>query len=116
MSGQELTTCVVDARQAVIDAYNQWRISSQEAAKAEAAYQAAKAARYVELKAETRSATDAANRVKGDVQVNNYLMDRDCKAALADADKELIQIRKLDLRCLEAQYEREWSLAGKDMM
>lgn len=116
MSGQELSNSVLEARQAVMDAYNDWRESSQAAAKKEAEYQAAKARRYVELKAETRSATDAANRVKGDENVNCYLMARDCAQAVADADKELIQIRKLDLRCVEAQYEREWGFAGREIM
>ena len=116
MSGQELSENVREARQAVMDAYNEWRESSQVAARREAEYQAAKARRYVELKAETRSATDAANRVKGDEAVNGFLMARDCAQAIADADKELIQIRKLDLRCVEAQYEREWGFSGKEMM
>lgn len=114
--GLQLAQSVIEARQAVFDAYAAWRESSARAAEAEARYQSAKARRYVEIKAETKSATDAANRVKGDEMVNGALLARDCAQAVADADRELVNIRKLDLRCVEAQYEREWGFAGREMV
>lgn len=99
---------VQDAVDALERATAAYRRSGNEAAKAEADYQSAKARRALQLKAEGNSAAMIALRIKGDPEVNGYLMQRECARALYEADRELINTIKLTIRVKEAQLEREY--------
>ena len=97
-----------EALRSLEETTDHFRISGQEAAKAEAEYQKAKAIRALELKAQDNSASMINLRIKGDAQVNGYLMDRECTRALYEADKELINTLKLKIRIIESQLQREY--------
>ena len=82
---------------------------SQKAAEAEAAYQAAKATRALEMKAQGVAATLIETVIKGDPKVNRKLLERDLTLGEYKATQEALNVYKLDCRLLEAQISRDWS-------
>ena len=102
-----LAQAIQDDLRALRDMTERMRQDGIEAAKAEAAYQAAKAKRAVEL-SQTCSATLVGMRLKGDPMVNAYLMERECARYIWEADKEAINTLKTAIRVAENQLQREW--------
>ena len=50
--------------------------------------------------------------IKGDREVADARLKRDCAQVMYDANKDHINATKLELRLLEASLEREWGQAG----
>lgn len=100
-------------RQLMHETLDELFAKAQEAAEAEAVYQAAKAARALELKAQGVPVTLIEMTIKGDSKVNNRLMRRDCALAEYKATQEALNVYKLDCRLLEAQISRDWSAASE---
>lgn len=80
-----------------------------EKARTAAEYYSAKNRRVLELKAEGHSATMIALIIKGDEEVCERLLAKECAEVLYDSAKEALQCYKLDARLLEAQISREWN-------
>ena len=79
------------------------------AAEAERVYQVTKSQTILRLKDEGYPVTLIKEMVKGDEQVAQKRLERDLARVLYDANKEVINIRKLQLRNTESQIEREWN-------
>lgn len=94
--------------QALRKATMQMGVDGRKYAKAEAAYQAAKSKRALELKSQGETAAMVNLRIKGDPMVNSYLMERECAKAIYEADRELINTLKVAIRVNENQMNREW--------
>ena len=77
-------------------------------ASTEAAYYAAKAKAAMLMKAGGESATNIANRVKGDGEVNRLLEAKVAAECEYDATREAINALKTSIRVLEGQIAREW--------
>lgn len=77
-------------------------------AKAEAEYQATKARRALEMKADHYPVTFIQTIIKGDEEVNKKLLARDCAEAEYKSAVEALNVYKLDARLIEAQIQREW--------
>lgn len=77
------------------------------AAQAEAVYQATKARVALEMKADGEKVTYIEMAIKGQPEVNEAMLKRDCARAEYEAEKEALNVYKLDLRVAEAQIERE---------
>lgn len=78
------------------------------AAEAEMQYQVAKNQTILRLKNEGMPATLISKMVKGDVEVAEKMFQRDIAKVMYDTNKEHINIKKLQLRTIEEQIEREW--------
>lgn len=89
-------------------ATDQMRADGIAYARAEAAYQSAKAQRALELRAGGEPAAMVNLRIKGDEAVNSYLMERECAKAIYESDRELINTLKTAIRVCENQLQREW--------
>lgn len=84
------------------------RKSGVDAASAEATYQRNKNIRALQIRAEGVPWTGVQLLIKGDTAVNGYLLDRDTKVALHDADVDLVNTLKVQLRILMNEYQREY--------
>lgn len=84
------------------------RKNGNAAAEAERDYQSAKNQTILRLKAEGYPATLIVQMVKGEQEVAKKMFDRDIAKVLYDTNKEHINIKKLQLRTVEEQVEREW--------
>ena len=89
-------------------ALKELRQRAREYGEAEAAYRTALADRELRLRADGMAASLVSDVARGDRDVAQKLIDRICKEALYKAALEAINIYKLQLKVLEAQYEREW--------
>lgn len=84
------------------------RKNGNKSAEAERDYQIAKNQAILRLKAEGFPATLIAQMVKGDEFVAGKMFDRDIARVMYDTNKEHINVKKLQLRTVEEQIEREW--------
>lgn len=84
-------------------------------AEAEANYQIAKNKTALLLKAEGYPATMLQMILKGDERVSPALFERDCAESEYDAAREALNYHKLNARFIEAQIEREWSQARRQL-
>lgn len=84
------------------------RNHGNEAARAERDYQIAKNQTILRLKAEGYPVTLIAQMVKGDKEVAEKMLQRDIARVMYDTNKEHINVKKLQLRTIEEQIEREW--------
>ena len=83
------------------------RKNGNNAAEAERDYQIAKNQTILRLKADGYPATLIAQMVKGDKEVAEKMLKRDIAKVMYDTNKEHINIKKLQLRTVEEQIERE---------
>lgn len=84
------------------------RNNGNSAAQAEQEYQIAKNQTILKLKSEGFPATLIKEMVKGDPDVCQKMLSRDIAKVMYDTNKEHINIKKLQLRTIEEQIEREW--------
>lgn len=101
------------ARKQMKNASKELRDRGKAKARAEADYQAAKARRALEMKAEGHSGTMIQTLIKGDPEVNQKLFERDCAEVLYESAKEALNVYKLDAKLLEADIERAWNDAKR---
>lgn len=83
-------------------------VRGREYAEAEAAYRTELAAQILELRADNMPVTICPDVARGTESVAKLKLDRDCKEALYLASKESINTLKLQIKILEAQYDREY--------
>lgn len=98
-----------DDRRLMKAASTELKKRGEQYAKAEAAYQAAKNRRALEMKTEGLSATMIQTIIKGDPEVNDLLYERDFAEIDYRSAVEALNCYKLDARIIEAQINREWS-------
>ena len=83
-------------------------------AEAERQYQMAKSKQILELKSKGYPITLIPQIVKGIEHIANLDLERNKAEVVWKANQEAINIKKLELKVLEAQIEREWSNAGNE--
>lgn len=91
---------------------NEERESGIKYAEAENAYQREKHIRALELQAEGQTATMINLLLKGDPAVSSALLERDSKKVLYESSRSKVNAIKLQIRVLEGQLQREWSIYG----
>lgn len=84
------------------------RKNGNASAEAERDYQVAKNQTILRLKEEGYPVTLIKEMVKGDEAVAGKMFERDIARVLYDTNKEHINVKKLQLRTIEEQIEREW--------
>lgn len=84
------------------------RHRGREYAEAEAAYRQALAIKLLELRGLGIPVTICPDLARGDEEVAALKVARDCAEASYKSVMEGIQVNKLRLKILEAQYDREW--------
>lgn len=105
----------IEGRMALLDrALKEYARRGENAAAAEQAYRTALATEELRLKADGMAATLIRDVARGSKDVARLAFDRDCKQALYEAAGEAINIYKIELRILENQYAREWSMTGRE--
>lgn len=88
------------------------RRNGNEFAKAERAYQVAKAQTVLKMKDAGASITEIGLSIKGQPEVAELLFKRDVARVMYEANQEHINTVKLQLRLLDNQIAREWSQNG----
>ena len=78
-------------------------------AEAERDYQVAKAQNVLRMKDQGCTITEIGLSIKGQSEVAEKMFKRDVAQVMYDANKEHINVVKLQLRIIESQIEREWS-------
>ena len=78
-------------------------------AEAEKDYQIAKAQTVLKMKDQGCTITEIGLAIKGQPEVAGKMFTRDVAQVMYDANKEHINVVKLQLRIIESQIEREWS-------
>lgn len=71
-------------------------------------YYKVKAKRVLEMHKEGLPVTLITMLIKGDEEVNKAMFDRDCALAIADANAEAINVKKLEAKIINDQLNREW--------
>lgn len=84
------------------------RKNGNNAAQAESEYQQAKYQTILKLKADGVPATLIQQMIKGHPDVCGKMFQRDIAKVMYDTNKEHINVKKLQLKKVEAQVEREW--------
>lgn len=84
------------------------RKNGEEAARTNQEYYIAKRQAILRLKADGLPATLIQQMVKGEPEVADKLLARDIARTMYETNKEHINIRKIQLKNIEAQIEREW--------
>lgn len=84
------------------------RHRGREYAESEAAYRQALAIKLLELREMGVPVTICPDLARGDEEVATLKVARDCAEAAYKSVFEGIQVNKLRLKILEAQYDREW--------
>ena len=88
------------------------RKNGNEYAKAEAEYQTIKAQTVLKMKDAGASITEISLSIKGQPEVAEKLFTRDVAKVMYEANQELINTVKLQLRLLDNQIAREWGNNG----
>lgn len=83
-------------------------------AEAECAYKKKLTEEILKLKAEKFPATLIAQMVYGVPEVAQVRLERDIAQVMYDANQEHINVKKLQIRILESQIDREWHSGGKN--
>jgi len=78
-------------------------------AEAERDYQIAKSQTVLRMKEQGCTITEIGLSIKGKEGVAEKMFKRDVAQVMYDANKEHINVVKLQLRIIESQIEREWS-------
>lgn len=78
-------------------------------AEAERDYQIAKSQTVLQMKDRGCTITEIGLSIKGQADVAEKMFKRDVAQVMYDANKEHINVVKLQLRIIESQIEREWS-------
>lgn len=86
----------------------QMRADGQDWAQAKADYYAAKAKKVLELRASGMAVGIVSDTVKGDPAVNLAMLKMDCAEANYKASQEAIMVRKMQVKMLNEQRNREW--------
>lgn len=79
-----------------------------EYAQAEHEYQVIKSQTVLVMKSNGCSVTEINLSIKGQPQVAEAMLKRDVAKVTYEANQEHINVKKLDLRIIENQIEREW--------
>lgn len=108
MDVYELWNGIEEDRTALKEANRNNLALGRKAAVAEAEYQRAKAARVWQLAEEGRPASFIALVIKGDQDVNPYMLKRDVAQCEYENSKEEINGLKLSIRVQNDQMAREW--------
>lgn len=95
-------------RQLMFESISKLADLGAKAARAEADYQATKARVALQMKHDGERVTFIEMAIKGQETVNEALFRRDCAKAEYEAEREALNVYKLDLRVAEAQIEREF--------
>ena len=98
---------------ALDSAVDEARESGIKFAVAEAKYQAAKAKKALEMKADKVPVTLIETVIKGMPEVNTLLMERLSAEAIYKVSQEHIMSLKLQIKVNNDQYQREWNQAGR---
>lgn len=102
-----------DSRDRMVAATNELKTAGRAWAMAEHDYQAAKARRTAEMRADGLSATEIQLRIKGDPEVCELILARDLAKVEYDATNKAIDTYKLDARLAEGTIERDWQQARR---
>ena len=94
-------------------AVEEMRETGRNFAIAEARYQAAKAKKALEMKADKVPVTLIESVIKGMPEVNQLLLERLSAEALYKVSQEHIMSLKLQIKVNNDQYQREWNQAGR---
>lgn len=77
-------------------------------AEAEKRYRIAKAKKELELKKDGFPVTLIIDQAKGDDEVSQLAFERDCALVTYKANTEAILVKKLELKIMESELEREY--------
>lgn len=88
------------------------RKNGAEFAKAERDYQIIKAQTVLVMKSNGCPMTEINLSIKGQPQVAEAMLKRDVAKVTYEANQEHINVKKLDIRVIENQIEREWHSNG----
>lgn len=86
------------------------RKTGQDYAEAQMKYRVALAQKITELEATGRPVTNLLYIAKGDKTVAKAKYEEICKEAIYKANLESINAIKVNIRILDTQYQREWSV------
>lgn len=106
MDGTDLHAALRDAISELQDATGCYASDGIKAARAERAYREALAKAMLARRADGMPATLTPDVARGDVAALKE--ERDCTAAVFDADREVINTCKTVIRVTEAMIDREW--------
>lgn len=95
------------------DSIRRLRATGAELAQKEYDYRLALSARLTKLRADGQPVTHLADIARGEPSIAKLRMERDIAQSLYDADREAVQLYKLQIRIIEGQLAREWTQAGK---
>lgn len=105
----ELWQEIAETQRMLDQALGEFRENGIRYCEAERQYQAEKSRQIMLLKSEGYPITLIPQIIKGMPTVNDLLFERNKCDVVYRANQEAINIKKLELRVLEAQYEREFS-------
>lgn len=108
VDGFDLWSMLQDDLASLQEEVASYRQQGPRRASTEAEYYAAKAKAAMLMKAGGETATNIANRVKGDAEVNRLLEAKIAAECEYDATREAINALKTSIRVLEGQIAREW--------
>lgn len=90
------------------------RKNGEKKAEAECKYKMKLTEEILRLKADKFPATLIAQMVYGVPEVAQARLERDIAEVMYDANQEHINVKKLQIRILESQIDREWYSGGKN--
>lgn len=95
-------------------ALKELRINGQSLAKCEKEYKEELSKEALRLRAEEMPVTLIDKVIYGLPNISTLRFQRDCQQAVYNANQEAINITKLQIRIIESQLNREWSVINRE--